>query len=211
MTYIYTNENRLLYKHNYMYSKYLGKSFLEDYLIDRRAKMKHIENFKYDESTPDYFVDIEKEFKLSLLNKKVIDINEFTSKDNILVDELLLSLINQISLGNIPQIKLWLNLLIQRFEVSKKLFCTYKKDLKKGSGDDQSIERYINLSLVLIYVHHTNNNLQYLSTALKINDLILSALDLENKKYIYSKKLNLLINAEISKIIILASKNNINL
>jgi len=194
-----------------MYSPYLGKCFLDDYIVDRKKRISQIDNIKNKNVRKNTFETIQKELYSRIENKKVKDVSMIKLEENIFLEELLLSIIQKIRLGKVCDIKDLLNLIVQRFEVSKRIYSHYKKDLKQGYGDYESIDRYINVGLILIYTYHLQSNLQYLSTVLKLNDLILSTLDLNKNKYSFTKNLNLLVNAELEKIINLASKNNINL
>ena len=78
----------------------------------------------------------------------------------------------------------YLEKLIKKFEVSKKLYCTYSKSFKKIDNQFKSIDIYKKLSLLLIITYIQDSNNRYLSTLLKINDLISSTkLSLEKQHH----------------------------
>ena len=68
----------------------------------------------------------------------------------------------------------WLGRLLQRFEVSKKLREWYLPGFRKGEGADDDVGLYRQFALVLALAHAHRQELQYLSTLLKVNDLLLS-------------------------------------
>lgn len=71
-------------------------------------------------------------------------------------------------------IKLWLDRVIQRFEVTKKLYQSYKPGFRKGEGINTSIVLYWLLALNLSLSYAKTSNIRYLSTLLKVCDLLLS-------------------------------------
>jgi hypothetical protein len=71
-------------------------------------------------------------------------------------------------------VKIWVDRLVQRFEVSKKLYETYPAGFRKGDGLTQIVKLYWLLSLLLSLSLKDNLKLKYLSTLLKVNDLLCS-------------------------------------
>lgn len=74
----------------------------------------------------------------------------------------------------VAEASLWLDRLLQRFEVSKKLFTEYLPGFRKGSGADDDLGLYPRFAVVLALAYAQRNGLQHLSTLLKVNDLLLS-------------------------------------
>ena len=70
--------------------------------------------------------------------------------------------------------KIWLDRLVQRFEVSKKLYEEYQPGFRKGQGENKSIILYWLFALTLCLYYIKTNHLKYLSTLIKINDLLTS-------------------------------------
>ena len=71
-------------------------------------------------------------------------------------------------------IKYWLDKLVQRFEVTKKIYQSYQPGFRKGNGSAESIKLYWLLSLLLVLFYAQTSELKYLSTVLKTNDLLCS-------------------------------------
>ena len=69
---------------------------------------------------------------------------------------------------------LWLNRLVQRFEVSKKIFTLYPPGFIKGEGTTNNIRVYWQLAMALYLQYDSTSNFQFISTALKTIDLICS-------------------------------------
>tara|TARA_Y100000591_G_C21854904_1_gene714596 strand:+ start:12928 stop:13656 length:729 start_codon:yes stop_codon:yes gene_type:complete len=70
--------------------------------------------------------------------------------------------------------KVWLDKLVQRFEVTKKLYSEYLPGFRKGIGEYREIEFYWFLGMILAISISKSNNLNYLNTLIKICDLITS-------------------------------------
>jgi hypothetical protein len=71
-------------------------------------------------------------------------------------------------------IKYWLDKLVQRYEVTKKIYQVYQPGFRKGNGSANSIKLYWLLSLLLALFYAKTYELKYLSTLLKTNDLLCS-------------------------------------
>jgi hypothetical protein len=70
--------------------------------------------------------------------------------------------------------KIWIDRLVQRFEVTKKIYESYAPGFRKGEGVNTSVRLYwlFALALCLFYVRY--RQIKYLSTLLKICDLLCS-------------------------------------
>jgi hypothetical protein len=68
----------------------------------------------------------------------------------------------------------WLDRLVQRFEVTKRLYETYASGFRKGSGDYKSLSRYWLLALALCLSLSQTESLRLLNTLLKVCDLLCS-------------------------------------
>jgi hypothetical protein len=70
--------------------------------------------------------------------------------------------------------KIWLDRLVQRFEVTKKLYEEYLPGFRKGRGQNSLIKLYWLFALLLSIYYAETNQIKYLSTLLKVCDLITS-------------------------------------
>jgi hypothetical protein len=59
-----------------------------------------------------------------------------------------------------------------KFEVFGRIFAAYDKHFKKASDQYDDLILYVFLALVLMGMYRQKRNLNFLNTALKINDLI---------------------------------------
>lgn len=196
MSYIYTKRNLLEEPHNYMYSEFKGREFVEDYLQNRISLLQELEldepvemsvldqnvyfaarkvfsRIKHSTLTiPRNFLP--KSVRKPLPLKKTDLPNSFPNTEKIetlkLLNGILYALINE---GNLTK-EIWLTRLIQRFEVTKKLKEFYLPGFRKSEGSYKEIRLYQLFSIVLAIAHSQTGQLQYLSTLLKVNDLILS-------------------------------------
>ncbi len=173
MSYPYTAENRLDAPHAYMYAPYGGEDFLRDYTDDRLSRLcGHL---------PAGHVPATGPIAARLGDAaRVIAGDSTTALGAILPGErtelrpLLGALLKALSSGEIGQVEPWLARLIQRFEVSKKLYAAYAPGFRKGEGDARDPVRYAELALCLALAFSQSGQLQYLSTLLKLIDLLLS-------------------------------------
>ena len=70
--------------------------------------------------------------------------------------------------------KEWLDRLVQRFEVTKKIYETYPPGFRKGEGTGRSVRLYWLFALALCLYYTRTHQLKYLSTLLKVCDLLCS-------------------------------------
>jgi hypothetical protein len=70
----------------------------------------------------------------------------------------------------------WLDKLVQKFEVTKKLYEFYPPGFKKGFGRIDDLSLYALFSFVLCIHYDSVRNYKYLSTILKVNDLLCSVI-----------------------------------
>ena len=102
-------------------------------------------------------------------------LSSFDISGNINSENLLRSLLDaQLDKGNESLIKFWLDLLVQRFEVTKKLYESYPANFRKGEGGNNIVHLYEIFVLSLAIFYSTTKNLKYLSILLKVTDLLCS-------------------------------------
>jgi len=113
------------------------------------------------------------------LSRKREILESFSLDRNVETMSLLISLFRCI-LSNLeysPLGKMWMDRLVQRFEVTKKIYEGYKPGFIKGEGKSERLILYALFAMVLSIYYYKNNNLKYLNTLLKINDTLISVID----------------------------------
>jgi hypothetical protein len=203
MNYDYTKINRLNSPNNYMYSAYQGNKFFDFYFKDRIKKIKSLQDKKYEKNqqklqlfiysrvnkflnkilVKNFFSDLLLK-KLNFDIKKKIDVDKqyrfkplssFSIRKEVKIECLLLSIINsQLIQKNTKLVKFWLDLLIQRFEVKKKIYTSYEVNFRKGKGDSNIASLYLMLAISLILFFCSTKKIKYMNTLLKVSDLICS-------------------------------------
>ena len=181
--YIFTETDRLEIPHNYMYTKYYGKPFVDEYIETRTKFIQSI----YQQASYEKLNDIDSIMMESLNNflignihhsKNIVSSNnlESISLDYIDTRKTLLSLINSVFKGEDKDInKYWIDFFVQRFEVTKKISKSYYPNkLKKGCSNNKDVSLYFIFSLLLCIYYHFTQNIKYLNTSLKVNDLLCS-------------------------------------
>ena len=97
---------------------------------------------------------------------KLIPIDSFSVnkevKTNILLKTLFNSIIDDNKMSKIN--KIWLDRLIQRFEVTKKLYEGYFVGFRKGYGKNNIIENYLLLGIILEVAYIKNKKIKYLKS-----------------------------------------------
>lgn len=199
MNYPYSATNRLQEPHAYMYSPYDGVSFLRSYVDDRLERLRalgassdlpsseeevRVHSVLYgllDEQGdfPPFGIylpfDVHKVTQRCSEAPRQVFLPEAPIKTAALLEMLLYRLLNGAKEnGEMSGASMWLDRLLQRFEVSKKVFSEYSLGLRKGEGADDDLELYQRFALVLAVAYAKRKRLQYLSTLLKVNDLLLS-------------------------------------
>ena len=215
-SYEYTDTNRLQQPHKYMYTPYQGDAFINFYLTDRYLNIKRFESWASVEDLDGidrYLCDASVLFlegnSHSLVYESLKSISFFDKTHTVSSEELLLSLLgSQLSNTEDARFKYWVDFLVQRFEVTKKIYHIYpSSNLRKGSGGAENVRVYWLFSLLLTLYYSDTQNMQYLSTNLKINDLICS-LDDALLKTIPKPGILLVLCQEVDSINALFSKIN---
>ncbi len=205
--YDYASKDLLENEENYMYSEYLGSKFIKDFKKSRKnfkiklhnlgpnsnykityidSALNHIKINFLDHNSFNYPKLIEtysskkisneiNNFSLKLFNE---EIDTFLFLSSILCDLVSTKVISE-------DCKYAIHKLIQRFEVSKKIFTGYKTFITGGIGSFKEIELYLMLICILILYYLKTNSLSCLNCILKLMDLLIS-LPIEKHKEINS-------------------------
>jgi len=164
-SYIYTEKNLLNFPNTYQYSKYQGKDFFE---LFKKNRKKNLDFLK---------IRLEKLNSKRNDNFELNNINNYKNDKELNLKEYLIYLYN-LNNNELKNQKKTIEVLIKRFEVSKKLFTKYDlKNIKKLSSKFNELLIYPLFSLVLQKYYNNANNQQklvFLNTILKVNDIISS-------------------------------------
>ena len=105
----------------------------------------------------------------------IVDLSSFDISGRVNSEDLLTSLLNsQLSRESEKTVKFWLELLVQRFEVTKKIYESYPVNFRKGGGRNNIVRLYYLFALSLTLFYCSTKNIKYLSTLLKVTDLLCS-------------------------------------
>jgi hypothetical protein len=104
----------------------------------------------------------------------------------------------------------WLDKLIQRYEVSKKIYKSYMKILRVGHGKFDDVKIYWLFGVVLSMQYNDTNKIRYLSTLLKVIDLICSLPKEKLINEIGAARLFFLLSYERASILNLLEKKGVN-
>jgi len=208
MNYPYAAENRLDVPHAYMYAPYGGQDFLAAYADDRRVRLaRHLQGT--DCQLPGGLKDALAAAARSLAGPRRLD--TFSPADATPLKPLLAALLAVLATGDHAAAQPWLVRVIQRFEVSKKLYAGYAPGFRKGEGEARDPARYAELALCLALAHASSGQLQYLSTLLKLDDLLLSLEADVLRPACPPEHLALLVAAELDAVAALAAAQGVSI
>jgi len=107
-------------------------------------------------------------------------------------------------------IKAWIDCLVQRFEVTKKIYEVYPPEFRKGEGSNTSTRLYWLFAFALSLFYLRSHKIKYLSTLLKVCDLLCSLPEEDLRDEIPECGVQLVLAAECVYIYKLAEKGRIN-
>ena len=163
MNYSYCDKDLLEFPEKYQMSTFSGIEFIHSYSNLRNNVLLKLN------------VDKDKSFEAAVIENFV---NSKISIDHIHTTKFLSStLIDKIKKKSIKQNEEIMEILLKKFEVRKKIFTEYDKQIKKITKDYFDLKNYILLSANFIISYQQTLNLKYLNVCLKLNDLIISKLD----------------------------------
>lgn len=108
-------------------------------------------------------------------------------------------------------VKVWLGRLIQRFEVTKKLYEFYPAGFRRGYGTSLSIRLYWLFALALCLSYSSSNEIKYLSTLLKVCDLLCSLPTNMLQEQIPANGLQAVLATEITGVQLLAEHKGVSI
>ena len=152
----------------YQMSPFEGKEFLHNYKKSRMSKIKH---FEKNQNSITKFDDILKIIRF----KGDTNIQNKIRKDTIETEELFTFLCSKLEENKMKGfLKEIIDVFIKKFEIRKKIFNAYNADFKVASNDFANLKNYSLFSLICLLEYHKTDNLKYLNTSLKLNDIICS-------------------------------------
>lgn len=211
MKYPYTSDNRLDAPITYAYAEFGGEQFLTAYVDDRRQAMARIgQTLRYLPAGEMAHL-LRRELMLLPSGQPNGICSGAATLAELQIDQTLDTayllaclLAAQLADAREPAVTLWLDRLVQRFEVTKKLYAGYRPGLRKGEGEAGGVALYLTLALVLCLRYYAGGQLKYLSTLLKLMDLLCSLPVASYAAKNLAHRLGLLISAEVAAVRALA-------
>lgn len=229
MSYLYTRANRLEEPHSYMYTPFQGVSLLQAYHVSRLEFIGHLARHGkefpgadrgYEDHSVAFieacFESISRamgdRFRQMLapppqnaeptnLNVQADILPAFSVAECVVTLDLLSALISALLLSRHETLtKLWLDRLVQRFEVTKKIYESYRPGFRKAEGSSKVIRLYWLFALALSVYYAKTQQLKYLSTLLKVNDLLCSLPEELHTNCLSSSTMSAIVATEIISI-----------
>lgn len=145
------------------------------------------------------------------LEQQAIALIHFSLKEPVETAALLEAVVAaQLSGQHIENVKEWSDRLIQRFEVTKKLYDNYPAGFRKGEGAGSSIRLYWLFALSLSLSYASSQQIKYISTLLKVCDLLLSLPESIRTGFLSVSGMSSVLATEIVSIQLLIEKKKIN-
>lgn len=170
--YEYSSADRLEHPHRYQFSAYRGVEFIKEYFRFRECVLGVLKEKLRDPDSD---------------RGGVGDIKSILGRDNAVMDgrgniDVKRTLYALLTLVESPDregfdIKPTLDLLVHKYEVSKRVYLRYSLNRKRCSDVYDDMETYGLLSLVCLLFYKRSRNLKYLNCSLKINDMLSSRID----------------------------------
>lgn len=162
--YPYSSENLIENPQKYQMSPFEGKDFLSSYLNSRKKIIQILEKNKknsYDEILDQF--------------KKFTDVNFESFSETIILEKFLSFLIcNLFEMNKDEKTNEYVDLLLKKFEIKKRLYSTYNSEFKEITNDYKNLHNYTLLTLIFQIKHKQTRALKYLNAILKLNDILCS-------------------------------------
>lgn len=172
MNYIYSKGDLLETSQKYQLSPFHGSDFLNSYKIERESILNKLDT------------KIARKIILSELIKILLPPENIISEKQItkfVTETLLITFLNKLQLT--PSDKTILSKLLKSFEIKKKIFTEYDFNQNTFSTDYKNLRNYILFSLLCSKEFKESQNLKFLNTVLKLNDIISSKINHISNNY----------------------------
>lgn len=172
MNYIYSKGDLLETSQKYQLSPFHGSDFLNSYKIERESILNKLDT------------KIARKIILSELIKILLPPENIISEKQItkfVTETLLITFLNKLQLT--PSDKTILSKLLKSFEIKKKIFTEYNFNQNTFSTDYKNLRNYILFSLLCSKEFKESQNLKFLNTVLKLNDIISSKINHISNNY----------------------------
>ena len=172
MNYIYSKGDLLETSQKYQLSTFHGNDFLNSYKIERESILNKLDT------------KITRKIILSELIKILLPPENIISEKQItkfVTETLLITFLNKLQLT--PNDKTILSKLLKSFEIKKKIFTEYDFNQNTFSTDYKNLRNYILFSLLCSKEFKDSQNLKFLNTVLKLNDIISSKINHISNNY----------------------------
>ncbi len=179
LQYTYSKTNGFENPLNYWYPPYQGLAFMQTYKESREIIMEKLAQ----KTAVSGNKDLSLEELLGVLSRCVaflpLDVEggflDFYMDKGFKSVEMLATLLGVISedIGRRQtEVTFWLDKFVHKYEVTKRIYCSYAKGFKREATTYKDITNYALLSLLCVLYYRISGNLKYLNCCLKINDLL---------------------------------------
>lgn len=216
MKYRCTSDNRLDTPITYAYAEFGGSEFLAAYVRDREQAMARVGQALQNLPAAEVAQLLRREFVSQSSGLPNGSCNGAAILNTLQIEQAIDSaqlldclLTAQLADAREPAVTPWLDRLVQRFEVTKKLYARYESGFRKGEGDAGRVALYLTLALVLCLRYHADGQLKYLNTVLKLTDLLCSLPVTSYAPENLAVRLGLLVETEVAAVRALASRKGV--
>jgi hypothetical protein len=154
-----------------MYSAFNGFSFFGDYFRDRQAFLSDIDSRYFDRDVLSMLPGL---LNLPVDMTTIAPLSEFDPARPVQTNKLLMRLLIDFESRQNNNWVDWLDRLVQRFEVTKKLYHSYQPGFRKGVGIYNDLSLYVAFSYLLTMCCLSSQHLKTINTLLKVNDTLVS-------------------------------------
>lgn len=160
--YNFTKKNLLENPEKYFYTSFLGRKFISYYFDDREKKLIFLK---------DKIIKNQNNLKISSIKSYINKFHVSLRQNSLEIDtqSFLLNILNEKEFNDH-----YFDLILNRFEVTKKIYLKYSKQKFKGHGVHNKLLVYLFFGFVLSEKYSNSKNLVYLNSLIKIVDIISS-------------------------------------
>ncbi len=226
VSYAYASRSLLEQPQNYMYTPFEGAVLLDEYFEQRSRVLQRLatDGDAGGCADPGLFeqADVWLRRRLDLRAPETEEANNSSvaemlpsltemSLDRVVRTETLLRALVSVQLSGSRQanVKTWLDRVVQRFEVTKKLYESYAPGFRKGHGAWTPVRPYCLLALTLCLYYADTRQVKYLSTWLKVSDLLSTLRPEVVREVVPPAAIELLFTAEVACVRALAENKGV--
>ena len=167
MKYTYSDVDLIKFPQRYQLSSFEGRKFISSYKEARQNVLNEIIKKIHLCTFPETLQTLQKS----------LEVKTQKNHDRFVTENLLVFILTKSDLKENEKENRLIEKLLKNFEITKKIYSEYNYELKKQSANYEAVRNYILFSLICSKKFLVNNDLKFLNSLLKLNDIICSKIN----------------------------------